>query len=87
MGIQGVPGAGLGGWPLVVLTRGESEAEAQTLYFHPGGLGHGRSWVVRLPASLEEGDYCVRVRVLGECLEAGALHVAEASASGADDLR
>ncbi len=75
LGIQGMPASGLGGWPRVVLTRSGVSVEARTLYLHPGGLGHGRAWVVRLPDGLDAGDYAVSVDVGGRVVPAGGVRV------------
>lgn len=77
LGIQGMSPCGLGDAPTVFLTRGAFQLPARVLYLHPGGLGHGRSWVVRLPDGCEEGDHTVSVRVGGSILNAGTLRIGE----------
>lgn len=75
LGVQGMPASGLGGWPRVVLTRHDVRVQARTLYFHPGGLGHGRAWVVRLPDELEPAAYAVSVEVGERAFAVGSVRV------------
>lgn len=75
VGLRGMGRSGLGGIPRLALQRGATEIFARTLYRHPGGLGHARSWIVQLPGDLEGAIHRLQVRIEETWAEAGILRV------------
>ena len=85
--LRGAGFSGLGAVPQVILGREQRRILSRTLYRHPGGLGHGRAWLVRLPDALDAGDYRVTVRLRDILVDAGSLRVKGARRSTADESR
>lgn len=75
VGLTNHPPGGLDRLPEVLVRRDGRDRPATLLARHAGGLGHGRAWLVRLPATLETGAHRVLVRLSAGSADAGSLRI------------
>ena len=59
------------------LASDEGVVDADLVYRHLGGLGHGAGWIVRLPDDLPEGDYRLTLGAGDRTTQPATMRVAE----------